>query len=52
MSIVKQKGYFGQFGGSMVPPELQEVLNHLDEQFEKYKDDKEFNDEYKYCKYR
>ncbi|CAH1226147.1 Tryptophan synthase beta chain [Paenibacillus allorhizoplanae] len=43
-----QEGYFGEFGGSFVPPELQEVLNYLSEQFYKYKDDPEFNDEYSY----
>lgn len=48
MSTVKQKGYFGQFGGSFVPPELQTVLDHLEEQFEKYKNDEEFNHEFQY----
>ncbi|GIN20588.1 MAG TPA: tryptophan synthase subunit beta [Bacillus bacterium] len=48
MSIVQEKGYFGQFGGSFVPPGLQEVLDHLDEQFEKYKHDEEFIKEYNY----
>lgn len=48
MSIVKEKGYFGQFGGSFVPPDLQEVLDDLDKQFEKYKDDEEFKREYNY----
>lgn len=43
-----QEGYFGEFGGSFVPPELQEVLNYLSEQFYKYKDDPEFNEEYSY----
>jgi tryptophan synthase beta chain len=43
-----QKGYFGPFGGSFVPPELQEVLDYLDEQFETYKDDPEFKQEYLY----
>ncbi|OCT14578.1 tryptophan synthase subunit beta [Paenibacillus pectinilyticus] len=43
-----QEGYFGEFGGSFVPPELQEVLNYLSEQFYKYKDDPEFNEEYNY----
>lgn len=43
-----QEGYFGEFGGSFVPPELQEVLNYLSEQFYKYKDDPEFNEEYRY----
>jgi len=49
MSVVKdEKGYFGQYGGSFVPPELQEVLDYLAEQFYKYKDDPEFNEELKY----
>ncbi|QJD86634.1 tryptophan synthase subunit beta [Cohnella herbarum] len=43
-----QEGYFGEFGGSFVPPELQEVLDYLNEQFLKYKDDPEFNEEYRY----
>lgn len=41
-------GYFGEFGGSFVPPDLQVVLDHLGEQFNKYKDDPEFNEEYRY----
>lgn len=41
-------GYFGEFGGSFVPPDLQVVLDHISEQFYKYKDDPEFNEEYRY----
>lgn len=50
MSLTEQtkKGYFGEFGGSFVPPQLKEVLDYLAEQFEKYKDDEEFIEEYKY----
>lgn len=48
MSVETKKGFFGQFGGSFVPPELQKVLDHLEEQFEKYKDDPEFIEEYRY----
>lgn len=48
MSEVEQQGYFGQFGGSFVPPELQGVLDYLSEQFYQYKDDPEFNEEFKY----
>lgn len=48
MSVVQEtKGYFGEFGGSFVPDELQEVLDYLEEQFLKYKDDPEFNDEFR-----
>ena len=39
------KGFFGEFGGSFVPPELQEVLQKLDEAFQRYKDDPDFNQE-------
>lgn len=50
MSLTEQtkKGYFGEFGGSFVPPQLQEVLDYLAAQFERYKDDEEFIEEYKY----
>lgn len=43
-----QKGYYGDFGGSFVPPDLQQVLDYLEEQFNKYKDDPEFNEELNY----
>jgi tryptophan synthase beta chain len=43
-----QQGYFGEFGGSFIPPDLQEVMNYLTEQFYKYKDDPEFNEEFRY----
>lgn len=45
---VESKGYFGEFGGSFVPDDLQIVMNELEEQFYRYKDDPEFIDEYKY----
>lgn len=47
-STVQEKGYFGEFGGSFVPPELQEVLDYLAEQFERYKADPDFNAELKH----
>jgi tryptophan synthase beta chain len=45
---VQNKGYFGEFGGSFVPEDLQQVLNELEEQFSRYKDDPEFIDEFNY----
>lgn len=43
MSVAQEKkGYFGDFGGSFVPENLQGVLDRLDEAFQKYKDDPEF----------
>jgi tryptophan synthase beta chain len=50
MSQVSQEklGYFGEFGGSFVPGELQKVLDRLEQEFLKYKDDPEFNEELSY----
>ncbi|MEH7095238.1 tryptophan synthase subunit beta [Neobacillus vireti] len=45
---VENKGYFGEFGGSFVPEDLQTVMNELEQQFLRYKDDPEFIEEYKY----
>lgn len=42
------KGYFGEFGGSYVPPELQTVMNQIEDAFEMYKNDPEFNQELDY----
>ncbi|MCM3629164.1 tryptophan synthase subunit beta [Paenibacillus glycanilyticus] len=42
------EGYFGEFGGSFVPPELKEVLDYLSAQFNKFKDDPEFKEELEY----
>ena len=45
---LQQEGYFGEFGGSFVPPELQEVLSYLSEQFYKFRDDPDFKEELHY----
>lgn len=45
MSIVKaerHKGFFGEFGGSFVPEDLQNVLDSLEGTFLRYKDDPDF----------
>lgn len=47
-SEIKSKGYFGEFGGSFVPGELQEVMDILEAEFLKYKDDPEFIEEFQY----
>lgn len=41
-------GFFGEFGGSFIPPDLQNVMNILDANFQKYKDDPEFEREFRY----
>lgn len=49
MSQLKvEQGYYGDFGGSFVPEELQKVLAHITEQYEKYKNDPEFLEELNY----
>jgi len=48
MSLVEKTGFFGDFGGSYVPEQLNEVLNQLTEVFEQYKDDPEFKQELAY----
>lgn len=41
-----EKGYFGQFGGSFVPEQIQVLLDQLEETFETYRTDPEFIAEY------
>lgn len=43
-----EKGYFGEYGGSFVPPQLENALQQLDDAFERYKDDPDFNQELDY----
>ncbi len=46
--LCEKKGYFGEYGGRFVPPELEKVLDEVAEAFERYKDDPEFLDELNY----
>ncbi|HEM6090352.1 TPA: tryptophan synthase subunit beta [Streptococcus suis] len=41
-----EKGYFGQFGGSFVPEQIQVLLDQLEDTFEQYRNDPEFLAEY------
>ncbi len=43
-----KRGYFGEFGGSYIPEELQAVMDRIEEDFLKYKDDPEFQAELDY----
>ena len=45
---VAEKGYFGDFGRSFVPENLKNILDGIGAAFEKYKDDPEFLEEYRY----
>lgn len=42
------KGFYGEFGGSFVPAEIQNLLDELEVTFEKYRHDEAFLDEYRY----
>lgn len=46
--MTTEKGYFGEYGGSFIPPALQGVMDTLADTFEKFKDDPEFNKELDY----
>ncbi|MFK8242744.1 MULTISPECIES: tryptophan synthase subunit beta [unclassified Facklamia] len=47
MSNQVQKGYFGEFGGSFVPPQIQTLLDELESAFNQYKDDAAFLEEFR-----
>ncbi len=42
------KGFFGDHGGSFLPPALVPVMEELTRAFERYRDDPEFIREYEY----
>lgn len=42
---METKGRFGQFGGQYVPETLMNAINELEEAYNKYKDDEQFNAE-------
>ncbi|HEM6340148.1 TPA: tryptophan synthase subunit beta [Streptococcus suis] len=44
--VYGRKSYFGQFGGSFVPEQIQVLLDQLEETFETYRNDPEFIAEY------
>lgn len=46
--VVIKDGYYGDFGGSFVPEEVQNVLNHIAEEYQKIKNDPQFNEELQY----
>ncbi|MFD2230281.1 tryptophan synthase subunit beta [Alkalimarinus sediminis] len=40
-----QRGYFGEYGGQIIPPELQSVMNEIDVAYEEIRQTKAFQDE-------
>jgi tryptophan synthase beta chain len=39
------KGFFGEYGGSFIPPQLQEIIDEITESYNQLKDDPEFKEE-------
>lgn len=46
--LCDKKGFYGEFGGRFVPPELERVLDEVKDAFHKYREDPEFLAELKY----
>ena len=40
-----KRGYFGEYGGSFVPPEIQKVLDEITDEYRKRREDPEFQNE-------
>ncbi|MFW5489648.1 MAG: tryptophan synthase subunit beta [Desulfovibrio sp.] len=47
-TLPDSKGFFGEYGGQYLPPEILPIVNELADVFAKYKDDPEFNREFSY----
>jgi len=47
-NLPDEKGYYGQFGGSFVPPQLTEPLKEIEKAYLIAKKDPEFQKEYSY----
>jgi len=48
MKTTQNKGFFGDFGGTYLPPQLEEVLQNLANEYEKTKTDKKFQEKLNY----
>jgi len=46
--LPNEKGYFGEWGGSFLPPELQTIMDEVTKAYEEIREDKEFKDELAY----
>jgi len=46
--LPNEEGYFGEYGGSFLPPELQEIMNEVTKAYEEIREDPEFKEELAY----
>jgi len=44
-NMPNQQGYFGEYGGQIIPPELQKVMNEIDSAYEEIRASKQFQEE-------
>ncbi len=47
-ALTNKKGYFGEYGGSYIPPELQKVMEEIAEAYQKYQKDDDFQEKLYY----
>lgn len=45
IALPDENGYFGEYGGSFIPPELQKIIDEITVAYHKIKDDTEFREE-------
>ncbi len=45
IALPDENGYFGEYGGSFIPPELQKIMDEITAEYHKIKDDSEFQEE-------
>ncbi len=45
LEMPDEKGYFGEYGGQIIPPPLIEIMNQINDAYEEIKDTREFKDE-------
>ena len=45
LEMPNEKGYFGEYGGQIIPPQLIEIMNQINDAYEEIKNTKAFKDE-------
>ncbi len=45
LEMPDEKGYFGEYGGQIIPPPLIEIMNQINDAYEEIKDTQKFRDE-------
>ena len=45
LEMPDDKGYFGEYGGQIIPPELVEIMNEINDAYEKVRNTQAFKEE-------